>query len=72
MPRAYIDTIFFIEARKAALVLGDQLRVEARLPVARHVDRHLTGVRHHGLPAVAVARVAGAVFASQVVIHFRV
>ena len=61
-----------IEPGEAALVLGDQLRVEARLTVARHVDRQLAGIGHHGLPAVAVARVAGTVLAGQVMIHLRV
>ena len=54
------------------MILGDQLWVEARLAVARHVDRQLAGVGHYRLPTVAVAHVAGAVFASEVVIHLRI
>ena len=61
-----------IEPGKAALILGDQLRIEARLAITRHVDRQLAGVGHHGLAAIAVTRVAGAVLASEVMIHLRV
>lgn len=49
-----------------------QSRVEARLTVARHIDLQLAGIGHHGLPTVAVARVASAVFADQAVVHLRV
>jgi hypothetical protein len=61
-----------IEAGETPLVFRDQLRVEARLTVARHVDRQLAGVGDYRLPAVAVARVARIVFPSQVMIHLRV
>ena len=35
-----------VEAGKAALVCGDQLRIEARLAVARYVDRQIAGIGH--------------------------
>ncbi len=61
-----------IEAGEAPLVFGDQLRVEAGLPVARYVDRQLARISRDRLPTVAVARIAGAVVPGQVMIHFRV
>ena len=47
-----------VEAREAALVLGDQDRLEAALAVARHLDAHRTSVGQHSLGAGAVAVVA--------------
>ena len=61
MPRAYIDTILLVEAGEAALVLGDQLRVEGRQPVARDLQGQLAGAGQHRLGAVAVAAVGAAV-----------
>ena len=57
MPRAYIDIDLVVEARKAPPILGDQLRIEGRQPVARHRDRHLAAVGQHRLLAIAVAAV---------------
>ena len=61
-----------VEAGKAALVLGDQLRIEARLPVARHLQLDLAGVGRHRLAAIAVAAVAGPVLADEVMVHLGV
>ena len=72
MPRAFIDTIFSSNPGKAALIFGDQLRIEAPLAVTRHVELQLAGVRHHGLAAITIAGVAGAVVAGEVMIHLRV
>jgi len=58
-----------VEARKAALVLRDQQRVEAALPVARHLQRHPAGIGRHALAAVAVAAVARTGLARQVMVH---
>src|SRR6185437_14328270 len=44
--------------KKPSAIIYDQLRIEARLAVARHVDRQFAGVGRHGLAAVAVAPVA--------------
>src|ERR1044071_1408685 len=46
-----------IETRKPALVLGDQLRIEAGLAVAWHLQLHLAGVGDDCLLAIAVAPV---------------
>jgi hypothetical protein len=61
-----------IEPGKPPLVFGDQLRLETRLPVARHIDGQLAGVGHHRLATIAVAGVAGAFVAGKMVIHLRV
>ena len=34
MPRAYIEMIFSSKPRKPPLVLGDQVRIEGRLPIS--------------------------------------
>ena len=47
-----------VEARKAALVLGDQLRLERAAPIARDLQLDLARVREHRLLAVAVTVVA--------------
>ena len=47
-----------VEAVPAPLVLGHDLRLEAALPVARHLDRHLAEVTLQHLAALAVAGVA--------------
>ena len=60
-----------VEAGEAALVFGYQLRVKARLAVARHVNRQLARLGQHGFPAVTIARVADAIFSGQMVIHLR-
>src|SRR5438045_8821851 len=46
-----------IETRKPALVLGDQLRIEAGLAVAWHLQLDLAGVGDDCLLAIAVAPV---------------
>ena len=56
-----------VQAGKTPLILGDQLRVAASLPVARDRKVHPPGVGQHGLGAVAVAAVAR--LARQVVVH---
>ncbi len=71
VPRVHRHDLF-VEAGEAALVFGDQLRVEAGLAVARYVNRQLAGIGHHGLPTVAVPHVIGAAFAGQVMVHLRV
>ena len=35
---------FLVEARKPPLVLGDQVRIEARLPISRHIQLYPSGV----------------------------
>ncbi len=40
----------FVKAGKAALILGDYLRIEARLTVARHVDGKNARIRLTTLP----------------------
>src|SRR5215212_1131370 len=83
MPRAYIETILsspgssFARPRtgsagETALVPGDQLRVEARLPIPRHLQRDLARVEDDRLAAVAVAAVAGLLLTAEVVVHLGV
>jgi hypothetical protein len=52
------DDDLVVKAREAPLVLADQLRLEAGMPVARHFDVQRPGVGQHrlGAPAVAVVR----------------
>jgi len=47
-----------VESVEVALVLGDQLRLEAPVPIARDLDRDLTLTRTHGLLGLAVAAIA--------------
>jgi hypothetical protein len=79
MPRAYIETIFSSctkwaarQARQAPLILGDQLRIEGRQPVARHLQRDLAGAGQHCLAAVAIASVAAALAGVEMMVHRRV
>jgi len=58
-----------VEAWKAALIFGDQLRVEPALPVARHIDVDVAGVGHHRLAAIAIPAVVRFGFVAQVMIH---
>src|SRR3546814_17459407 len=58
-----------IKPRKTALILGNQLRVEAAMPVAGHVDLELAGVRRHRLAAVTVAAIASLLIVAQMMIH---
>jgi hypothetical protein len=51
-----------------ALVLGDQLRIEARLAVARHRQLDLPGVGEDRLLAIAISPVAR-LLPGQVMIH---
>jgi hypothetical protein len=55
-----------VEAGEAALVLRDPLRVEARQPVARHLQSERAGAGQHRFGAVAVAAIARAGIARQV------
>jgi hypothetical protein len=50
-----------VEARKPALVFGDQLRIERRLSIARNFQFDPASLGRHCLAAVAVAAVAGLV-----------
>jgi len=53
---------FFVEARHAPLVLGDQLRLERAVAIARRGERQLALVALHGLlrpPVAAVGRALG-------------
>src|SRR5579872_1474627 len=66
-----------VEAGKAALILGDQLRIEGSFPVARHRDLQLRRIGQNLLLRVAVAVIAAitaalAGFLSQMVIHLGV
>jgi hypothetical protein len=49
-----------VEARPAALVLGQNLRLEAPVAIARHPDLHRAEITLHSFPAVPVAVVAAA------------
>src|SRR5690606_1072552 len=73
LPRAHSARVhrdnLVVEAGEPALVLGDQLGIEAALAVARNVDLDLAGVRHHALAAIAVAAVAGLLIAAEMMIH---
>lgn len=60
-----------VEAEKAALVAGDQLRVERRLPVARDRQFDPAGLGRDCLTTVAIARVAG-LLARQMMVHLGV
>ena len=57
-----------VEPRKPALALGDQLRVETGLPVARHRQLDLAGVGDDRLFAVAVTPVAR-LLAGEMMVH---
>jgi hypothetical protein len=48
-----------VKAGKAALVLGNQLRLEAATPVARNRQVNRLVLRQNGLLAVAIAAIAG-------------
>src|SRR3989337_979455 len=61
-----------VEPGETALILGDQLRIEARLAVARNVDLQLARLGCYGLPAIAVAHVTSAFACRQMVIHLSV
>ncbi len=63
-----------IEAGKAPLVLGDQLRIEGREAIARHRDAQLAAVGEQRLLAVAVAAVGPALgrLAVEMVVHLGV
>jgi tetratricopeptide (TPR) repeat protein len=60
-----------VEPRKAALVLGDQLRVEACLAVARHRQLDLAGIGDDRLLAITISPVAR-LFAGEVMVHLGV
>ena len=63
-----------VEAGEAALVLGDQLRVEGGQPVARDLQGQPAGAGQHRLAAVAIAAVGPAIrlAAVEVVVQFGV
>src|SRR3712207_3360351 len=61
MGRAHCDRQLAVEAGEAALVLGDELRVEGRQPVARNLQIQLAGAGEHGFAAIAVAAVGAPV-----------
>ena len=61
-----------IEAGETALILGDQLRIETGLSVARKIKLKLAAVGQDSLLAVAVPAVAGAAFAAEMMVHLRV
>jgi hypothetical protein len=69
---AHTSTRSFVEAREAALVLGQQLRVEARLPVTRDGKLKRTVIGQDRLTAVAIPAVAGSPFAREMMIHLGV
>lgn len=58
-----------IEPLEPPLVLGNQLRSEARLPVARHINVDLAGVDHRRLATVAIAAASGLLITAQMAIH---
>ncbi len=61
-----------VEAREAALILGKQLRIKARLPVARDGKLQRAAIRQHCLAAVAIAAVADGLFVGEMMIHLRI
>ena len=63
-----------VEARQPPAILGDQLRIEGRQPVARHRDRQLAAVGEQRLAAIAVAAVGTTLggLAIQMVVHLGV
>ena len=60
-----------VETRKAALVLGDQLRVEAGLAIARHRQLDLPGVGDDRLLAITISPIAR-LLAGQMMVHLGV
>src|ERR1700722_2122963 len=56
-----------VETRKATLILGDQLRIESPLPVARNRNLQLRRFGQNLLPRVAIAAVTGA---AALILHF--
>ena len=61
-----------VEPGKPPLIFRDQLRVEARLAIPRHVQIELARIRRHRLATIAVAAIAGAGFTAKMVIHLGV
>ena len=72
-PRIHRDDLL-IEAGKAALIFGDQLRVECALAIPRDVQGQPARVGQHGLLAIAVAGVCMPVggLAAKMLVHLRV
>ena len=54
-----------VELGKAALILGDQHRIEAAVAVARNVQNHLTAAGGHRLGAAAPSHTCFACVAGQ-------
>lgn len=73
LPRAHAPCVqrynLVIKARKAALILGDQLRIEAARTVTRHLDLDLASVRYNGLATLAMTAVANLLIATKMIIH---
>src|SRR5512134_362413 len=62
----------FIKTRKPALVLGDQLRIKRRQPIAGNVQRELARSRQYRLLAIPIAAVAIIFATLKMMIHLRV
>ena len=56
---------------KPPLALGDQVRIEARLPISRHIQLYPSGVGNYRLFAVTIAAVAG-LAVRKMTVHLRV
>lgn len=61
-----------IEAGKATLILGDQLRIEAARSITRNLDLDPSTVGRHRLAAIAVPAVVPLLLLAKMVIHLRV
>jgi len=48
---------FVVEAGKTPLMFADQLRLEASLAIARHLNRHRAIIREHRLRAASIAMI---------------
>ena len=61
-----------VEAGKASLVLGDQLRIEGRQAIPWDLQVDLAGVGEHGLTAIAVAGVVALTLLVEMMVHLGV
>jgi hypothetical protein len=59
IPREYIEMISLVEAVETRLPFFDELRLEARIAVARHVNLDLPALAFDSFLRLAVTRVAG-------------
>lgn len=64
MPRAYTEMILSSKPG-----IGEKVRIEAALPVARSLDLDLAGVGGDGLATIAVANVASLLILPEMLIH---